>query len=79
MPIEFDPIEPREMRCSGVDGTERCDRTLPLPFVQAKVAESGADRVMVEVWDQRQPWIVRLDQDAIYCHAHRNQGIIPAL
>jgi hypothetical protein len=79
MPIESDPVQLPDMRCSGVNGSERCDRSLPLPFVQAKVAESDRQLVMLEIWDKRQPWIVRVDQGAIYCHAHRNQGVIPAV
>jgi hypothetical protein len=76
MPIEMEPVEPPEKRCNGMDGTVRCRRTLPLAIFQAET--EGKPGPMTELRHEREAWIVRLDQDRIYCQAHRNQGIIPA-
>jgi hypothetical protein len=68
-------VEPPEKRCAGVDGTVRCGRTLPLEIVQAETAGNAGP--VTELVHEREHWIVRLDQDRIYCQAHQNQGITP--
>jgi hypothetical protein len=76
MPIEMEPVEPPEKRCAGMDGTVRCRRTVPLAVVQAEIANQAGP--VAEVRHEREAWIARMDDNRVYCQAHRSQGIIPA-